>query len=166
MELMSMYQNWCESSRQDIICPDLAGRHPSTRLVTPRQSIAPYAPSMLRDTTTNLTVRGLYTRGPALGSVHSPAFLSVDARMERITASLLAHELAPFARESGRYQKTIHDLVHSLNVSKLANIPDSEMKKRIHRVLVIEMMQGLFSDLSDEEIDMAREAARTSSFFR
>lgn len=161
-----MPQSWCESSRSDIHCPERIGISSETRYGIPQRPNQPHIPSIW-DTCTNVVLVRDFVHAPIpeTGSARLGT-LSLDDRVERITASLLTRELAQYAREPERYRKMIHDLIRNSNPRVFDHVPDSEMKKRIQHVLIFEMMRDLFIDLSDEEIDAAREAGRSGDFFQ
>lgn len=120
-----------------------------------------------RDTTTNASVEDALFLAPPPETIRAgyPP-LSIENRADAIAADLLAHELAPFAGEPGPYLRVIHETLQTIDPTALENIPDRELRARIKRVLVLEMMRDLFADLSDDEIDEARDAARTGDLFR
>lgn len=166
MPLTIMSQNWCESSRSDIHCPERIGIRPEMHIGIAQRAIQPIIASSW-DTCTNVVLHCNFVHAPSPETVSAgPVTLSIDDRVDRITAALLTDELAQYTREHGRYRQVIRGLVHRTNPALLADVPDTEMKKRIRQVLVLETMRDLFADLSDDEIDSAREAARSGDFFR
>lgn len=120
-----------------------------------------------RGTTTNTSVDDILFLAPPPETIRAgyPP-LSIEDRVDAMVAEIIAQELAPFERDPGPYRRVIHEALRSIDPSTMRLIPDRELRARIKRILVLEMMRDLFADLSDDEIDEVQHAARTGDLFR
>jgi len=91
---------------------------------------------------------------------------AVHERIESIIDSVIVEMTVNTSINRPHLKNYLLQKVETIGFDQFQQLPDDIIKKRIEKVVVIELLKNLFSDINSDELELIKTHAKVEGFFR
>lgn len=91
---------------------------------------------------------------------------NIQKRIEAIIDTVIVEKTCSSTINKKELTAYIFKKINDLGFEKFQRLPDNIIKNRIEKVVAIELLKNLFSDIKEDEFDLIKTHAKSEGFFR
>lgn len=158
--------DWLVGSRRDLTTPEYLFPKTST-ILSPEISDQLYQPLILHTSESNQSV---LIQHLSIGNETTVSSFqktsSIREKVEKIIETVIIEKTLSSTIDKNLLKTYLIQKINSIGFEKFQQLPDDIIKKRIEKVVAIELLKSLFSDIKEEEFDLIKTRAKNEGFFR
>lgn len=157
--------DWFIGSRKDIGIQEF--KYPgATTIMSFQIIIEPFDSNSEYDTTSNHSVSITDSIRPERFLTQTSQPNNIQKRIDVIIDTVITEKTYSSTINKKELTAYVFKKINNLGFEKFQQLPDNIIKNRIEKVVAIELLKNLFSDINDEEFELIKTHTKSEGFFR
>ena len=159
--------DWPVCSRRDLTTQKCLLFPKTSTILSPESNNQIYQPFIRHKSESNQTV---FIQHISIGNQttvsHVQKTTDIRERVEKIIDTVIIEKTLSSSIDKILLKTCLIQKINTIGFEKFKQLSDNIIKNRIEKVVAIELLKNLFSDIKEEEFDLIKTHAKSEEFFR